>query len=68
MSHPYIQLHSVVDISNYIKGFEIVSTQFGPDGRVYSLLIDKIPERVRGDVSACLIERQTYLQGTNHRQ
>lgn len=48
MSHLDKQLHSFVDISNNIEGFEIVSTQFGPDGRVYILLIDKVPERVRG--------------------
>ncbi|MDY8022037.1 hypothetical protein [Paenibacillus polymyxa] len=61
MSHLYKQLHSFVDISNSIKGFEIVSTQFGPDGRVYILLIDKIPERVRGMFTpVSLKDRHTY--------
>ncbi|OMF43514.1 hypothetical protein [Paenibacillus peoriae] len=61
MSHPHKQLHSFVDISNDMKGFEIVSTQFGPDGRVYILLIDKVPERVRGMFTpASLKDRHTY--------
>lgn len=62
MSHLNKQLHSFVDISNYTKGFEIVSTQFGPDGRVYILLIDKVPERVRGCSRLPLLKRDVLTR------
>lgn len=48
MSNPKIKLLPFVKISAHLEGFDIVSTQWGGDGRVYVLLINQIPERKQG--------------------
>lgn len=48
MSNPKIKLLPFAEISAHLEGFDIVSTQWGGDGRVYVLLINQIPERKQG--------------------
>lgn len=48
MANPKIKLHPLHDIAAYTEGYEVVSTQLGGDGRIYVLLIDRIPEREDG--------------------
>ncbi|MCG7407281.1 hypothetical protein MH117_07605 [Paenibacillus sp. ACRRX] len=61
MLNKTVALQPFVDISAHVEGFEIISTQFGADGRVYVLLINQIPERERGMfVPAALKETYTY--------
>ena len=48
MSKRNIKLMPFADLSAYMGGFKIVSTQWGPDGKVYVLLINQVPERERG--------------------
>ncbi|WP_017689804.1 hypothetical protein [Paenibacillus sp. PAMC 26794] len=48
MPNPKVKLLPFANISNYVEGFEIVSTQWGGDGLVYVLLMNQIPERKRG--------------------
>ncbi|MBH5318724.1 hypothetical protein I6N90_13035 [Paenibacillus sp. GSMTC-2017] len=56
-----VELQSFADISEFIEGFNIVSTKFGADGRVYVLLINEIPEREKGMfVPATLKQVYTY--------
>ncbi|PRA08702.1 MULTISPECIES: hypothetical protein [unclassified Paenibacillus] len=61
MSNPKVKLLPFADISNYVEGFDIVSTQWGGDGRVYVLLMNQIPERKRGVfVQSKLNQSYTY--------
>ncbi|QOS77667.1 hypothetical protein JNUCC31_23310 [Paenibacillus sp. JNUCC31] len=61
MSNSKVKLLPFADISVYTEGFEIVSTQWGGDGRVYVLLINQIPERERDMfVQAKLKQTHTY--------
>ncbi|MDQ0721869.1 hypothetical protein QF049_003130 [Paenibacillus sp. W4I10] len=61
MSNPKVNLLPFADISNYVEGFDIVSTQGGGDGLVYVLLMNQIPERKRGMfVQSKLNQSYTY--------
>lgn len=48
MSNPKVTLLPFADISAYAEGFQIISTQWGGDGKVYVLLVNQIPERKQG--------------------
>ncbi|GAA3409432.1 hypothetical protein ACFFNY_09725 [Paenibacillus hodogayensis] len=61
MYHKTVALQPFADISKHMEGFEIVSAQFGGDGYVYVLLINRIPERERGMfVPSALKQAYTY--------
>ncbi|MDT9722760.1 hypothetical protein QVE09_28095 [Paenibacillus sp. ClWae2A] len=61
MPNPKVKLLPFADISNYVEGFDIVSTQWGGDGLVYVLLMNQIPERERGMfVQSKLKQSYTY--------
>lgn len=61
MPNPKVKLLPFADISNYVEGFDIVSTQWGGDGLVYVLLMNQIPERKRGMfVQSKLKQSYTY--------
>lgn len=61
MVNKMVALQPFADISEHTEGFEIVSNQFGADGRVYVLLMNQIPKRERGMfVPAALQQPYTY--------
>lgn len=61
MSNKTVTLMPFADISTYLDGFEMVSAQFGSDGRVYVLVVNRIPQRERGMfVPALLKGSYTY--------
>lgn len=43
-----IQLQPIIDMTESMSGFQIVSVQMGADNYVYVLLIDKLPSRING--------------------
>lgn len=61
MAQQAVKLQSFADLTPYMEGFELVSTQWGADGRVYVLLIDQFPERDKGMfVQAKLHKQRLY--------
>ncbi|MBT2284908.1 hypothetical protein J7E78_15305 [Paenibacillus polymyxa] len=65
MSNPKVKILPFADISNDVKGFDIVSTQWGRDGLVYVLLMNQIPERKRGMCEGNLLYRVTMEEITS---
>lgn len=59
MSKRNIKLMPFADLSAYMGGFKIISTQWGADGKVYVLLINQVPERER-DMFVQTHLNQTY--------
>ncbi|MEK8130728.1 hypothetical protein WMW72_22740 [Paenibacillus filicis] len=56
-----VTLQPFADIAEHMEGFELVSAQFGADGCVYVLLINRIPARIRGMfVPSALQNTYTY--------
>jgi hypothetical protein len=48
MKKKKIQIEPLINISNFVKGFEIVSASIGFDDNIYVLVIDEAPERIDG--------------------
>ncbi|BBI30899.1 hypothetical protein [Cohnella abietis] len=56
-----VTLKPFADISEYTRGYDVVSAQFGTDGCIYVLLINHIPERERGMfIPSALKKAHTY--------
>ncbi|ANF96629.1 hypothetical protein [Paenibacillus bovis] len=56
-----MQLQPTIDLADYIAGYTIQSVLLGPDQRIFVLLIDQIPDRIRGMfVQASLDKPRTY--------
>lgn len=41
-----IKISYLIDIKEYINGYEIINSQLGFDNKIYILLVDRIPERI----------------------
>lgn len=56
-----VQLQPTIDLTGYIEGYTIQSIRLGPDQRIFVLLIDRIPDRIKGMfVQASLNAPRTY--------